>query len=132
MGAFFRKLFRYTGVPLVWTILIIFLLCLPGSSIPDDGIGDVIPHIDKVVHFILFGTFVFLWGGYYSLKPEKKAIWPRLVLIVTVLSCILGIALEYVQLYCIPDRSFDGYDIVADSAGAFAAALFLLYVFPKK
>ena len=38
----------------------------------------------------------------------------------------LGIVMEYVQMYFIPNRSFDGYDIVADIVGAGLAGLWLL------
>ncbi|WP_350340086.1 hypothetical protein [Paraflavitalea speifideaquila] len=44
----------------------------------------------------------------------------------------LGIVLEYVQFYFIPQRSFDRFDIVADASGALAAMLYLLFRYPGR
>jgi VanZ family protein len=40
----------------------------------------------------------------------------------------LGIGLEFLQRDYIPNRSFDEYDIIADSTGAILAAVYHLFV----
>ena len=80
-----------------------------------------IPSFDKFVHFILFGVLVFLWCFYYFTK--KTALKKSLVIyfIIFFLSCTLGISLEYVQKYFIPNRDFELGDIIADLIGSSVA-----------
>jgi len=127
MGPFFRKLCSKMILPVLWTLLTIVLLCLPGSSIAPEEKWINIPHFDKYVHIILFGGIALLWGGYYAFRLPGRY---RGVIGAALLSVGLGIVLEFVQLYFIPDRSFDLFDIVADTGGAVLAALFLLFVYP--
>ena len=119
-------------MPVTWTLLTILLLCVPGSSLPGGDIAFEIPYFDKYVHVILFGGIALFWGGYYAFRLKATPDWRKVVMWMAVLSAVLGVVLEYVQLYCIPDRSFDGFDIMADTTGALLAALFLLFVYPGK
>lgn len=87
-----------------------------------------IPNLDKYVHIILFGSFVFLWSFYYSAKPENNNSLRHSVVILIV-ACLYGTAMEYVQKYFIPNRDFDIYDIAADTVGAVAGFLFVRLTF---
>lgn len=131
MRSLLQRLCTQKAFPTGWTILTIALLCLPGSSIPGNGLFNI-PHLDKVVHVILFGGIVLFWGGYYAFRTPDSTNWRKQAVIWTVLSIILGIVLEFVQFYCIPLRSFDRGDIVADVAGAITAFLFLLFLYPGR
>lgn len=118
-----RLVTGYIIFPIAWTAFIIFLLCIPGDDIPDTS-SFLPPYFDKIVHFGLFAGFAFLWTAYFFLRSKESS--PKKFLIIFgILGLFLGIALEFVQLYFIPNRSFDGIDIIADSAGvAFGAAFF--------
>ncbi|HEX6430329.1 MAG TPA: VanZ family protein [Niastella sp.] len=122
-----KKLCTWKVIPIVWTALTIFLLCIPGSAIPDEGVFAT-DGIDKVVHTILFGGIVLLWGFnlYYRRSDNQK--WQRIIVILTFFSVGLGIGLEFLQRDYIPNRSFDGFDIIADSAGAIIAACYHWFV----
>ena len=130
MKAFIRRIYGGKLVPLCWTLFIIILLCLPGSAIPGAGIFSL-NNLDKIVHFILFGGNVVLWALPLQQAPVQgrplKAIWR-----ITLLTIILGVALEYVQLYFIPNRSFDIKDIAADTAGAAVAFIYFLLRYRSK
>jgi VanZ family protein len=86
---------------------------LPGNALPKTRM-DLIPNFDKLVHFFLFALLAGL-----VLKAQKK---------VTIYNCLsiaaltlgYGIAMEYVQKYWVPHRSFDMMDIWADGLGAMA------------
>jgi VanZ family protein len=130
MGPFFQRLCANKLLPVIWTLLTIVLLCLPGSSIPGGPSWFEIPHFDKYVHITLFGGIALFWGGYYAFRWRTVPAWRKVVIWLAIVSIVLGIVLEFVQLYWIPDRSFDGFDIIADSTGAILAALFLLFVYP--
>lgn len=131
MISFFQRLCSKPGFPISWTLLTIALLCLPGSSIPGNGLFSI-PHLDKVVHVILFGGIVLFWGGYYAFRAQATSGWRKKAILWTVLSITLGIVLEFVQFNFIPLRSFDRGDIVADAAGSIAASLFLLFLYPGR
>jgi hypothetical protein len=130
MKAFFTKLYSSKLFPLSWTLLTITLLCLPGSAIPGAGIF-TIKDLDKIVHFILFGGIVLLWGLYVR-KTYPYAERFKMISLAALFSIVLGIALEYVQLYFIPGRSFDLYDISADTAGAVIIFITLTSMGKKK
>lgn len=132
MRSLVQKLCAKKLLPVSWTLITIILLCLPGSTIPGDGTIFNIPHFDKVVHVILFGGIVFFWGSYYAFRFPAIQGWQKRVIVLAVLSTGLGIVLEYVQFYYIPQRSFDKGDILADAAGAIIAWLCLLFLYPAK
>ncbi|WP_241237945.1 VanZ family protein [Pseudoflavitalea rhizosphaerae] len=113
-------MFESVLTPIAWTFTILVLLCIPGSSIPDLD-GPVIPHFDKLVHFLLFAVFSGLWNIYlsckkYSTERLKKGFW-----LVFLSAVFYGALLEVIQYYLVPDRSFDPGDIAADAAGGAAA-----------
>lgn len=134
MRLLLQRLCAQKWVPVVWTLLTITGLCLPGSSLPGDGAVFDIPDLDKLVHLVLFGGIVVLWGIYYALQPRQwtKRQWYRLVILLAILSTVLGIVLEYVQFYFIPQRSFDRGDIVADMAGAVGGMGWLVLYYSRR
>lgn len=104
---------------LVWTFIIFILLALPGNMLPNEN-HLAIPNLDKLVHMILFGSFVFLWSFYFAAKDPKNVKSGNRTFRILVVACLYGIMMEFIQKYLIPNRDFDIYDIVADSAGAVA------------
>lgn len=124
MFSVIRRILAYKFFPFCWTLLIITLLCIPGSYVPGTGIFGM-PHLDKVVHIFLFGFNVLFWGWHYQGNGNVLKI-KTIYLITALLTIALGIVMEFVQMYFIPNRSFDGWDIVADVAGAVLAWLWLM------
>jgi VanZ family protein len=115
---------------LLWTIFIFILLSLPGSMLPNEE-HLAIPNLDKYVHVILFGSFVFLWSFYYGVKKEKVKNPGQRYVFILVIACLYGIAMEYIQKYFIPNRDFDIFDITADIAGAVAGYLVVRFTLHK-
>ena len=95
-----------------WLLLITILLCIPGTRLPKVSWSDKI-WLDKWIHIFLFLVLVFLWC-----KACKTIYSKRNFIIVTLLSIVYGIAMEIVQHYFIPFRSFDYDDIIADGLGS--------------
>jgi VanZ like family len=110
----------------LWTLMIIMLLCIPGNKIPGDGLFGI-EHLDKIVHFFLFGFQILFWGIRLWAKQTIRARWREKFFFLLVVILLFGVVMEFVQLYFIPNRSFDRWDIVADSLGALAAYALLLY-----
>lgn len=127
MFEFIRKISAKKAIPISWTMLTIILLCIPGSVLPGLGLFGI-KYLDKIAHIILFGGIVLLWSGYYS----RGAVFQKEIFVsgtITLLSIGLGIALEYIQVNFIPNRSFDTGDILANAAGSIA--VYLLFIFYK-
>ena len=125
MLAMFRRLISYKFFPLSWTLFTILLLCLPGSMVPGTGIFGL-KDLDKIVHVMLFGMNVLFWGWHYETSPRNTTELRIIFIAATAIMITLGIVMEYVQMYFIPNRTFDNGDIVADTIGAIAAGLWLL------
>ncbi len=98
---------------ITWVIIVTVLLCLPGSALPKENWFDKI-WLDKWIHVILFSIMVYLWCQYVSTSAGKKIRYFRQIAIYFFL---YGIAMELVQKYFIPNRSFDLKDILADGLG---------------
>jgi VanZ family protein len=99
----------------LWTIFIFILMIIPGNMFPREE-TTFIPNLDKLIHAILFGSFVFLWSYYYTIK--KNAILINRYTTLLIIAGLYGIATEFIQKYFIPNRDFSVYDITADIAGA--------------
>jgi VanZ family protein len=100
----------------LWVLLIIILLVMPARDIPSVGFLERI-HFDKFVHFSLFGILVALWTIPYADKhsPSQNT---RFFLLVCLIACAFGAAMEWVQLEFTKDRDYENGDIVADAIGA--------------
>ena len=115
---------------ILWTVIIIVLMTIPASSIPSHGLFGI-PHLDKVVHSIMFGILVYLWSRYTFLRSRNTSRM-GILLMVCLLCCAFGTGMEFFQKYFVPTRSFEVEDIVADSIGSFAAWLYCRFYFPRK
>jgi VanZ family protein len=122
MLSFVRKISRHLYVPVGWTLITIILLCLPGSAIPSVGMYGL-RNIDKLVHFLLFGFIAMSWTINFSTRYPPQ--WKKWLIIFCLFSISLGIALEFVQLYFVPNRDFDVWDIFADTLGAIVFSLII-------
>lgn len=112
-----KKHFGRLYTPLAWTILIEILLCLPGSALPDTGAFEI-PYFDKIIHIIIFGAFVCLWCLYYRKIVLSNKRLQLIFFRIYLAAVVNGIIIEYIQMYLIPNRSFDQGDILADVLSA--------------
>jgi VanZ family protein len=116
------RIFQSKWAATGWTIIIFLLMVMPPNNIPSQGLFGI-PHLDKLVHMVLFAGFVWLWSG--SLKKTKdKQNMSGILRRIFFISSFYGIFMECFQ-YFFTDRSFDIWDIVADTTGAGIAWLWL-------
>lgn len=128
MKVFLKKLTSSILVPLGWTLFTIILLCLPGSAFPSKGLFNLdIPHLDKVIHVILFGGVILFWCLYFIHKKDWSKTRRIKILAIAFCTIALGVCLEYVQFSYIPNRSFDRGDILANSLSTIAFGIFFYF-----
>ena len=102
-----------------WTLLVFYLCLMPQRKIAHIPIVG----IDKVVHILFFGIFMFL-----LLFNIKKAKWIASFLIATFFGCFI----ELLQYYFTSlGRSGDWKDILADALGAIIFG-YLHYILANK
>ena len=94
------------------------LFCLPGEEFPEAGwLEDI--QLDKIVHVGLFFTLVILWCLPSGARTSRERT-NRVYIYITLAFLVYGIAIEFIQRYFVPHRSFDIFDIVADTVGCVA------------
>jgi VanZ family protein len=112
-----KRLLSKPFAAIAWTILIQVLLCLPGSTLPSEGVFSI-PQLDKIVHVTLFGGLTAFWCYYFYLKGVSAGKLKTIFFVIYLLASANGIILEFIQRDYIPNRSFDLADIVADVLAA--------------
>lgn len=119
------RMVRYYLPAMGWIILILFLCTMPGSSLPKASLFDKL-HVDKLVHFFLFGgTVILLAYGYYRQRGHISG-WTLLG--IALATGLYGLAIEFIQKYFTANRSFEIMDVVADTVGALMGALIFRFV----
>ncbi len=93
---------------------------MPGSDVPSIGWAQKL-HIDKAVHFFLFGMLFLLvvlpiLKSSFSLKAKKQYFIAIAVSII-----VWGILTELIQHYFVAGRTFDIGDWIADTIGVLAS-----------
>lgn len=99
------------SLAVAWTVLIFVGCTLPGKDLPSVHLFD---HVDKVVHFTFFFVFQCLWTAFFRTRG---------IGLILILAIAYGFFLEYYQSHFVKGRSFDVWDGVADTLGAFCCVL---------
>jgi VanZ family protein len=96
---------------ITYFILTTIVLLWPGNALPKTKLV-TIPYFDKIVHIGLFACLAWLLLRAYGSVQKSRNI--------RIMAGIIGygVAIEFIQLYLIPFRSFEFVDILADSIGA--------------
>lgn len=117
---------------IAWFILVMVLVCLPGDDLPKADSWMELVMFDKWVHAGLFSILAFLFMLPFARSPlsrkEKVFVFIRIALAAS----IWGLAIEFIQKYYIPGRSFDLLDWAADSVGAALAFIVAVKVSRKQ
>jgi VanZ family protein len=112
---------KYPFAPgILFFLISISLLTLPGETMPYVGWFNF-PQRDKFIHYCLFFTLCSLFAipvKYRTSTKQAGIVW---LAIVCLIGIGYGVAIEFVQKWWIPNRSFEALDIVADATGAVAA-----------
>lgn len=113
---------------ITWLLLVTALFCIPGTEFPKITWSDKIL-LDKWVHVVLFMVLVILWSKAYAGKISMPINLRKFFFRIMMLGVLYGILMELVQKYFIPFRSFDVFDVIADTVGCVAGYLFALKKF---
>ena len=118
--------YRFCNSIPVWTAtfvimaVIMVLTLMPSSDVPSVSI----PHIDKLVHFLMFGGLSSVILMDYS-RFRRHLGWSQWIVIAS-LSAAIGGLIELLQDYMEMGRGAEWNDFIADTLGAFLLPLCFL------
>lgn len=115
------NIFRTYVPAVVWTLIVLVLMCTPGKDLPDLGDWTELIQLDKLLHTLFFGmsAFFFMLPLLQKNLPNKEL--QQRFLKITIAICIWGFCTECIQYFWVAGRTFDPYDAVADAVGAILA-----------
>lgn len=108
-----------------WMVVITFLSLVSGISVETDRLVDL--PIDKLVHFTFYAVAVTLGGMAWKEKEVSFMINPRFLALLAFLASLYGTVIEVFQYSFTADRTAEWEDVLANSVGAIAGALFTLW-----
>jgi len=112
-SSFFRVL------AIIWFLIMLYLLLSPSNDLPK---VPTFPFMDKLIHFSLYLIFTFLCLFSSSIKKSRNIPW---IIIMAFAMCVIT---EFLQKIMPFGRSFDYYDMIANSCGIIVGLLFFNYI----
>jgi len=117
-------------ITLLWLLVCTVLLLLPGSQFPSPKWW-MFSGLDKVIHVLIFFGFT-LSFSVCSLIYWKKKASIRLFYWIAFWFFLYGVAIEFLQKWFIPFRSFSLWDIAADGLGCLLALVIMKFLSKRK
>jgi len=102
-------------VSIAYTLALVIASLITLNGVPSLGSS----FDDKIYHIVAYFGLAVLWGLY--VKPFKIK---RLIFIVFLAAVFLGFILELLQYFVNSNRTYDTYDLIANSLGALFGTLF--------
>jgi len=96
-------------VSIIYTLALVIASLISLSGVPSLGSS----FDDKIYHVIAYLGLAFLWVYYF--KPFKTKYIPFIIFFAT---AFFGYVIEVLQYLVNPNRTYDTYDLVANSIGA--------------
>ena len=96
-------------VSIIYTLTLVIASLITLNGVPSLGSS----FDDKIYHIVAYFSLTVLWTLY--VKPLKKI---RLIYIVCFAAIFVGFVLELLQYFVNPNRTYDTYDLIANSIGA--------------
>jgi VanZ family protein len=115
-----HNLYKFFAIS--WTLIILYLCLDDAPNVPNFNF----PNKDKLVHFIFYFVFVFIWSKSIIHKDLKK------VLLILGFAIFLGCTIEVLQENFTLHRSFDWYDILANTIGAMVSFILVIKFYQIK
>ncbi len=108
-----------------YAVFIGYLSLLPKEAVT--GVSGYVPHLDKMVHFVLYGVFAGLLAWAWQISSWA---WKRVGVAAIAGPTVYGFLMEVLQLIWVAhDRSFSAADIAANTVGAFFFSTVYLLIF---
>jgi VanZ family protein len=119
--------FRYNVFGIVWALIILLLILMPGNNMPNTDIWNFLT-FDKFAHFFVFAVLVFLLTVGYT--KQYTYTWLKFNAEKSALLTAIGysLILEMAQSL-VPDRTFDLTDMLSNTIGCFLGSILFYFVY---
>lgn len=107
---------------LMWALIIMMLCGAPTSSFPTVRFLNI-PHLDKVVHFVLYFVFTLLLVSENNTLRLSGGITKKSMLIGFILAVAYGGIIELMQMLVFTSRGAEIVDFLANFIGSITAIL---------
>lgn len=123
------SLIRYSFVPLVLSLIILYLCCfIPVNDIPEVSFDFFIP-MDKIVHFCMYLGLSGATAINYIHGEKGQVNMITMIVTAFLLPILYGGFIEILQHYFFAPRSGDWFDFLADLLGSLVALpIALVYI----
>lgn len=123
-------MFKYSfALALGWSLIILALVGIPGTKLPQATDWLELFHPDKLMHIALFAPFSFLWA--INILQKSNSI-KKSIIISSVFGTFYAILTELMQLYVFIGRSANAPDAIADIIGVLFGLVVFYYYSIKK
>lgn len=117
---------------IAWFFLILILICMPSSRLPEVDDWMIVINYDKLIHVGVFAILAFLFMYPISKADlDSKVKWHYMIKI-AIATIIWGITTELIQKFFIPSRSFSLSDWLADGIGGILALFYAKFWMLKR
>jgi VanZ family protein len=123
--------FRSFIPAILWFAISTILLVIPGNDLPKTPLINI-PYFDKHVHFIMFFLLTTLFSLPFRYSTSSREYVKSWFISIMLYAIAFGIAMEFVQKYIVPNRSFDVVDILFDTLGSSVGAIFSWNLYKKR
>ena len=108
-------------------LFIMYLSLAPGSSFKKVPLINI-PHIDKIVHLIMYFTLM----SVILFENKKRIKGTRMLILIGLIPVCYGILMEILQFLLTNTRTASFYDFIFNCLGVFCSAVIWLYIKPIK
>ncbi|SDK66443.1 VanZ like family protein [Catalinimonas alkaloidigena] len=118
---------RYNIFTLLWAALILFLTLVPGQNLPEFPNWQTFA-FDKSAHMFVFSVLVLLAIVGFKKQSQSLQLRLRATPVAILGSVAYGMLIEIIQSF-IPERSFEWFDMLANSTGCLLGALAFFFIY---
>ena len=108
-----RTLINNKLLPFIWTACVFYLLSFDTSKASDALIWKI-SGIDKLIHFVIFLLFAYLWGVFFLQHAQLDP--KTIIFLIIIIGSAFGMGMEFYQKF-FTNRTFSYWDGVADTVG---------------
>ncbi|HBF87914.1 MAG TPA: hypothetical protein DDX39_04650 [Bacteroidales bacterium] len=111
---------------ILWTVIVFVLSSVSGNDLNKIPTFDI-PHLDKIVHFVMYFVLSFFLFIDFTKRDNIKT---TIVFYILLFSFLYGVSMEFMQEYVFEKRSASIFDTLANLSGSIVSIL-LLTIFYK-
>lgn len=110
------------SVSVLYTVLLLFVCLINLEGLPEEAVQKG----DKFFHFLAYFVLTLLWFNVVSKYFDWSLL--KIIFVVTILSILFGIIIEYLQNVVSSFRTADIKDIIANSLGVLMASILVKFI----